>query len=98
MGDYDLSGVWMDGEHLIIDDAHLQTLEGLETPNWSVVIDGAHILRQEVNRRVILRMATAEGTEVEGEARVVAPGRHDEGSKVYDDVRLEGLTSLHAVR
>ena len=75
---YDLSGVWINGEHIIFDDAHLRTQEGMEADTWTVLLDGAHMLRHDVNERVTLKMATGDGHEVEGEARVTYPGHHDE--------------------
>lgn len=99
MADYDLTGIWLNGERIIFDDAHLHTARGdIENDTWSVDVDGAHILRHTANERVTLAMTTADSRRVEGEARVANPGSHDESTKVYYDVQFDGLSKLHERR
>jgi hypothetical protein len=43
-------------------------------------------------------MAMRDGHEVEGEARVTFSGDHDESTKIYYGVRLEGVSTLHQSR
>jgi hypothetical protein len=95
VADYYLTGVWLNGERIIVDDARLKTFEGLQTSTWSVELDGAHMLAARPNDRVKLAMTTDDSREIEGEAQVASAGRHDERSKVYNDVQFTGLTPLH---
>jgi hypothetical protein len=98
MADYKLSGIWVNGERLLFDDARLQTLDHVPAATWTLDIEGAHDLRRRPDERVEVKMATGDGHEVEGEARVMDPGRHNEATKLYFGVRFEGLTPLHELR
>lgn len=95
MATYDLSGLWLNGERIIFDDAWLETAEGLETATWGVVVDGAHMLAPQVNERVAVAMATTDSHRVEGEALVTDAGHHDEATKIYYGVRFGGNGKLH---
>jgi hypothetical protein len=98
VADYYLTGVWIDGERIIVEDARLKTFEGVQTPTWSVELDGAHMLGSRPNERVRLAMTTDDSREIEGEAQVISAGRHNETTKVYDEVQFLGISPLHERR
>lgn len=88
MATYDVSGLQIDNERIILDGGTLEAIDS-GRQGWTVRVEGAHMLAARPRARVHLRVATSAGM-FEGDALVASAGHRDHNSDLYYGTEFQG--------